>query len=159
MQKQIEKFSNEPVAYYLHKKRNFLEKLHKRKEPNCDEQINRIRMDIKNLIAKEQRDLYIQMHNIKVTGAHNEPDESEWRGFDAMKFMREQQKQKNAKKSPFVKKDEPRITTIDVEDQRSGGIIRTMGSVHKRNSMEALRLPKQSILPLTQRNDTPEPFD
>lgn len=31
MQKQIEKFSNEPVAYYLHKKRNFLEKLHKRK--------------------------------------------------------------------------------------------------------------------------------
>ena len=31
MQKQIEKYSNEPIAYYLHKKRNFFEKLHQRK--------------------------------------------------------------------------------------------------------------------------------
>ena len=38
MKKQIEKFANEPVAYYLHKNRNFIEKLESRKTKQSSEQ-------------------------------------------------------------------------------------------------------------------------
>ena len=38
MKKQIEKFANEPVAYYLHKNRNFIEKLESRKDKETTEQ-------------------------------------------------------------------------------------------------------------------------
>jgi hypothetical protein len=40
-------------------------------------------------MTKEQHDLYILMNNIKIRRPEDEPDESEWRGFDPLKFLKD----------------------------------------------------------------------
>lgn len=65
MQKQIEKFANEPVAFYLHKNRNFIEKLqNKSRKNNFDESVKRIEKDVEAINKKGLQDLWCIFNNI-----------------------------------------------------------------------------------------------
>jgi hypothetical protein len=65
MQKQIEKFANEPVAFYLHKNRNFIEKLqNKSRKNNFDESVRRIEKDDEAINKKGLQDLWCIFNNI-----------------------------------------------------------------------------------------------
>ena len=65
MQKQIEKFANEPVAFYLHKNRNFIEKLqNKSRKNNFDESVRRIEKDVEAINKKGLQDLWCIFNNI-----------------------------------------------------------------------------------------------
>lgn len=67
MKKQIEKFANEPVAYYLHKNRNFIEKLENRKVKRSSEQaVKDITENLQNIAQKGKWDLYCLMNNIEL---------------------------------------------------------------------------------------------
>ena len=65
MQKQIEKFANEPDAFYLHKNRNFIEKLqNKSRKNNFDESVRRIEKDVEAINKKGLQDLWCIFNNI-----------------------------------------------------------------------------------------------
>lgn len=90
-------------------------------------------------MTKEQHDLYILMNNIKIRRPEDEPDESKWRGFDPLKFLKDEGR-KNKKAPPFLKANlqpKPRVSTFDFEAEPRLGIylhsIDSMG--HKRNSL------------------------
>lgn len=100
MKKQIEKFANEPVAYYLHKKRNFLEKLQRIDEQvDTDRQIARIKDQVDQVTARGNRDLYLQL-NGRRPARDEEVMDPKWQDFNPLKFLREKRSRKRKLQSP-----------------------------------------------------------
>lgn len=59
MKTKIQAFSNDPVAYYLHKNRNFIRKLEKkRKKDNHMTRVNNFSQNIDDYFYTQRRDLY-----------------------------------------------------------------------------------------------------
>lgn len=93
MKKQIERLAHEPVAFYLHKRGQFLEKLNETKRcGNVESQVERIEREVDRATKKCNKDLYMQLN--KLTPSQQKLlDYSTSQNFDALKFLKDQQAQ------------------------------------------------------------------
>jgi len=65
MKKKIEKFANEPVVYYLHKNRNFINKLKdSNRKATADEVVSEIKDKIADINKNNLRQLWLSMNSL-----------------------------------------------------------------------------------------------